>query len=130
MGWTDGAVLPSAESYQKLIAPASEHNAVEGGQPYPFFLSHPLQTDPHTLGDIRSWHAEWKYDGIRAQLVQRGGRRYLWSRGEDLITDRFPEISGISLPDGTVIDGEILVWKNGVPGSFADLQRRIGRKML
>jgi DNA ligase-1 len=130
MGWTDGAVLPSAESYQKLIAPASEHNAVEGGQPYPFFLSHPLQTDPHTLGDIRSWHAEWKYDGIRAQLVQPGGRRYLWSRGEDLITDRFPEISGISLPDGTVIDGEILVWKNGVPGSFADLQRRIGRKML
>ena len=63
-------------------------------------------------------------------MVQRGGRRYLWSRGEDLITDRFPEISGISLPDGTVIDGEILVWKNGVPGSFADLQRRIGRKML
>ena len=63
-------------------------------------------------------------------MVQRGGRRYLWSRGEDLITDRFPEISGISLPDGTVIDGEILVWKNGAPGSFADLQRRIGRKML
>ncbi|PTR16617.1 DNA ligase-1 [Nitrosospira sp. Nsp2] len=132
MGWTDGQVPPIAESYQKLIAaqPAFEQNATQGGQPYPFFLSHPLQTNPRTLGDIRSWHAEWKYDGIRAQLVQRSHNCYLWSRGEELITDRFPEIGGISLPDGTVIDGEILIWKNGRSGSFADLQRRIGRKTL
>jgi DNA ligase-1 len=132
MGWTDGNVPPNAESYQKLIGeqPGFEHDASQGGQPYPFFLSHPLQTDPRSLGDIRLWHAEWKYDGIRAQLVQRSRQRYLWSRGEELITDRFPEISGISLPDGTVVDGEIVIWKNGNPGFFADLQRRIGRKTL
>lgn len=82
------------------------------------------------LGDIRRWLVEWKYDGIRAQLVQRNGQSWLWSRGEDLITDHFPEVSGISLPDGTVIDGEILVWKNGGPASFAELQKRIGRKTM
>ena len=132
MGWTDGQVPSNAESYQKLIAPqrAFDHDSVQSGQPYPFFLSHPLQTDPRSLGDIRSWHVEWKYDGIRAQLVQRNHQRYLWSRGEELITDRFPEISGVSLQDGTVIDGEILIWKNGGPRPFADLQRRIGRKTL
>jgi DNA ligase-1 len=132
MGWTDGQIAPNAESYRKLIAAQSEFDQDDArtGHPYPFFLAHPLQTDPQSLGEIRSWHAEWKYDGIRAQFVQRNGQSYLWSRGEELVTDRFPEISSISLPDGTVIDGEILIWKNGGPGSFADLQRRIGRKTL
>lgn len=133
MGWTDSGMQPSAMRYSSLIAaqPAFE-GAAQHGQPYPypFFLAHPLQADPETLGDIRQWQAEWKYDGIRAQLVQRGGQRWLWSRGEDLITDRFPEISGISLADGAVLDGEILVWKNDRPASFAELQKRIGRKTL
>ncbi len=125
MGWTDGAILPSAERYHQLVAAKSEfEHTMRGGQPYPFFLAHPLQADPQTLGDIRQWQIEWKYDGIRAQLVERGGQRWLWSRGEELITDRFPEISGIFLPDGTVMDGEILVWKNDKPASFADLQKR------
>jgi len=132
MGSVDGHALPTVESYQRLLAtPAAlEQNTSQGGQPYPFFLSHPLQSDPRKLGDIRLWHAEWKYDGIRAQLVQRAGHSYLWSRGEELITDRFPEIGGISLPEGTVIDGEILIWKSDKPASFAALQRRIGRKKV
>jgi DNA ligase-1 len=132
MGWTDGQIAPNAESYRKLIAAQSEFEQDDArtGHPYPFFLAHALQTDPQSLGEIRAWHAEWKYEGIRAQFVQRNRQSYLWSRGGELITDRFPEISSISLPDGTVIDGEILIWKNGGPGSFADLQRRIGRKTL
>lgn len=135
MGWTDSGLQPSAERYNLLTAARSEFEHVnKGGQPYPFFLAHPLQinpeADPQLLGDIRLWQVEWKYDGIRAQLVQRGGQSWLWSRGEDLITDRFPEISGIVLPDGTVMDGEILIWKNGRPAVFADLQKRIGRKTL
>jgi DNA ligase-1 len=128
MGWMEGTALPDAGRYSRLVAAQAESDAPEqGGQPYPFFLAHPLQVEPQTLGDIRRWQVEWKYDGIRAQLVQRSGQRWLWSRGEELIGDRFPEISGIALPEGTVLDGEILIWKNNKPASFADLQKRIGR---
>lgn len=131
MGWTDGSVKPSADRFRQLIAPPSDNeHALRGGQPYPFFLAHPLQVEPETLGDIRNWQVEWKYDGIRAQLVRRAGQTWLWSRGEDLITDRFPEISGLPVPDGTVIDGEIVIWKEGAPAPFAELQQRIGRKTL
>jgi DNA ligase-1 len=128
MGWIDGTVLPDAQRYSRLVAAQAESDGLgQGGQPYPFFLAHPLQAEPQTLGDIWQWQVEWKYDGIRAQLVQRSGQRWLWSRGEELISDRFPEISGITLPEGTVLDGEILIWKNDKPASFADLQKRIGR---
>jgi DNA ligase-1 len=132
MGWIDGRVRPSAERYAQLIAPQSDaEHALRGGQPYPFFLAHALQTDPAaTLGSITDWLVEWKYDGIRAQLVRRSGQSWLWSRGEDLITDRFPEISAVLLPDGTVVDGEVLIWQDGAPALFADLQKRIGRKKL
>jgi DNA ligase-1 len=131
MGWTDGRTQPTAERYLELLAQASDlEHGLHGGQPYPFFLAHPLQADPRTLGDTGQWQAEWKYDGIRAQLVRRGGKACLWSRGEDLITERFPEIAGIPLPDGTVIDGEIMIWKNDAPAPFADLQKRIGRKSV
>jgi DNA ligase-1 len=75
---------------------------------------------------------EWKWDGIRAQLIRRQWRTYLWSRGEELVTDRFPEIEalGALLPEGTAIDGEVLPWKDGAPLPFAQMQRRIGRKAL
>ena len=131
MGWTDGGVRPTATHFAQLIAPPSiEDHARRGGQPYPFFLAHPLQVDPATLGEVGAWQVEWKYDGIRAQLVRREHRSWLWSRGEDLITDRFPEISAIALPEETVIDGEILIWRNDAPAPFADLQKRIGRKTV
>jgi DNA ligase-1 len=131
MGWVDGRVQPDAQRYAQLIAPQSEfEHQLRGGQPYPFFLAHALQVGPETLGDVRDWLAEWKYDGIRAQLVRRSGQSWLWSRGEDLITDRFPEISAVPLPDGTVVDGEVVIWQQGKPALFADLQKRIGRKTL
>ena len=151
MGYTDGRARPSAASYRALIAPPGSGNA-EGspsashelrGQPYPFFLAHaqnePVERFERLLGSIDHWQVEWKYDGIRGQLVVRGGEAFLWSRGEDLVTDRFPELAalGARLPDGTVIDGEILVWRDAdanhpadMPAPFADLQTRIGRKTL
>jgi len=133
MGWTDGSVRPTATKFLQLIAAQSdEEHKLRGGQPYPFFLAHQLQGDPAALGDLHDWQVEWKYDGIRAQLVRRGGQNYLWSRGEDLISERFPELCSVRLPEGTVVDGEVLVWDhaNDVPAPFAELQRRIGRKTL
>jgi DNA ligase 1 len=141
VGWTDSRQAPGAARYLRLIAPEStqDNNAAaphesDLGLPYPFFLAHPLQTDPATLGAPSDWVIEWKWDGIRAQLVKRDGRLWLWSRGEDLITDRFPEIAalGAALADGTVIDGEILAWEPGAdaPLPFARLQPRITRKTL
>jgi DNA ligase-1 len=133
MGWTDNSVRPTANSFLKLIAAQSdEEHTLRGGQPYPFFLAHQLQGEPATLGEVDDWQVEWKYDGIRAQLVRRGGQNFLWSRGEDLITERFPELANLGIPEGTVLDGEVLIWQPGVdaPAPFADLQKRIGRKTL
>jgi DNA ligase-1 len=131
MGWTDGSVRPTAAGFLQLIAaPSDDEHKLRGGQPYPFFLAHQLQGEPAALGDVADWQVEWKYDGIRAQLVRRGGQNYLWSRGEDLITERFPELAALRLPEGTVVDGEVLIWNDGVPAPFADLQKRIGRKTL
>ena len=132
MGWTDGSVKPTAAGFQQLIAAhTDEEHAQRGGQPYPFFLAHQLDREPASLGDLSQWQVEWKYDGMRAQLVSRDGRNWLWSRGEELITERFPELAVLRLPDGVVLDGEILVWHGGdTPAPFADLQKRIGRKTV
>lgn len=133
MGWTDGRATPSAARFAALVAKEAAP-ALEAGQPYPFFLAHALQADPATLGAPEDWLVEWKYDGIRAQLVRRAGQAWIWSRGEELVTERFPEIVALAraLPDGTVLDGEILVWPEGAgrPAPFNLLLQRIGRKTL
>jgi DNA ligase-1 len=132
MGWTDGSVSPTAAGFLQLIAAhAPAEHAQRGGQPYPFFLAHALEREPDTLGPLSDWQVEWKYDGMRAQLVSRDGQNWLWSRGEDLITERFPELGALHLPDGVVIDGEILIWHGGhAPAPFASLQKRMGRKQV
>ena len=145
VGYTDLSHRPTTQRYLSLIAPESdEEHAQRGGQPYPFFLAHPLQQPLEQfdaqLGPASDWLVEWKWDGIRAQLVKRDGRHWLWSRGEELITERFPELQTLAdaLPDGCVLDGELVVWKEPEPGSdallgiqpFALLQQRIGRKTL
>lgn len=141
VGYTDLSARPSAERYQRLIAPINEDEDERlEGQPYPFFLAHSLQmptTDFEAqIGSPSKWQVEWKWDGIRSQLVKRDGQLWIWSRGEELVTDRFPELRSLDyLPDGTVIDGEIVVWKTDENGigqvqSFALLQQRIGRKTL
>ncbi|NWB56541.1 ATP-dependent DNA ligase [Pseudomonas sp. F8002] len=136
VGYTDLSNRPTAEGYLKLIAAeSSDEHAQRGGQPYPFFLAHglaqPVEQFDALLGSPAGWQVEWKWDGIRAQLVKREGRLWVWSRGEELVTERFPELHDLenSLPDGTVIDGEIVVWKDSVQ-PFALLQQRIGRKTL
>jgi DNA ligase-1 len=123
---------PTPEYYASLVDPEqrAEH---DGSRPYPFFLASPLEEPPSSLGELADWQAEWKWDGIRAQLVRRGGQIYVWSRGEELVTERFPEIvaAAARLPDGLVLDGEILAWDDdaGVQ-PFGVLQTRIGRTKL
>lgn len=107
---------------------------VEGAsntQPYPFALATALEDGPEVLGNPLEWRAEWKWDGIRGQLILRPGVFALWSRGEELMTDRFPEFAILAkaLPQGTVIDAEVVAWQ-GTPLPFAALQRRIGRKAV
>jgi len=138
MGYTHIGGRPRAEDYRALIAPESGAEQVQktSGQPYPFFLAHafnlPLEQFDAVLGPPADWIVEWKWDGIRAQLVKRAGAVWLWSRGEELVTERFPELAvlGEALPDGTVLDGEIAVWREDRVQPFAELQKRIGRKTL
>lgn len=140
---------PSAQDMAALLAPEdaalfTQGTATQDTRPYPFFLAHPL-VEPSSqfdelIGPTSHWLAEWKWDGIRAQVVKRGGMTAVWSRGEELITDRFPELVVMSQdwPDGTVIDGEILIATRDLPDQpdavqvrpFSDLQRRTGRKTL
>jgi len=121
---------PSAAFYERLVGP--ETDDAEISRPYPFCLAHPLEQEPAELGPREDWQAEWKWDGIRAQIVRREGEVFLWTRGEELVTDRYPEIrdNAMSLPDGCVLDGEIVAWKEGAVLPFGELQRRIGRKSL
>jgi len=125
-----GTWAPSAAFFTALVAHEAADTNVS--RPYPFFLAYPLEQELETLGDPSDWQAEWKWDGIRAQVVRREGQTFIWSRGDELITERFPEIASAAdfLVDGTVIDGEIMPWKDGAPLPFAQLQRRIGRKAL
>jgi len=131
VGYTGIAAIPSAASFSALIASGPD-GVADAGQPYPFFLAHQLNDAPDTLGPVDQWMVEWKWDGIRGQLVKRAGAIWLWSRGEELVTERFPEFHALQarIPDGTVIDGEIVVWKDGRVRPFAALQTRIGRKSL
>ncbi len=137
MGWLDGRSTPGPDRFAALLAPATGAR-LEAGEPYPFFLAHALQDSvehfENRLGPVADWQVEWKYDGIRAQLVRRAGQVWIWSRGEELVTDRYPEVAAAAqaLPDGTVLDGELLVWPAGEPrpASFNRLQQRIARKTL
>jgi ATP-dependent DNA ligase len=125
-----GAWEPDPGFFERLVA--RDTRDADLSRPYPFYLAYPLEEDPTTLGDPADWVAEWKWDGIRAQLLRRAGRTFLWSRGEELLSGRFPEVeeAGALLPDGTVIDGELLPWSGAGPLPFAQMQRRIGRKTL
>jgi DNA ligase-1 len=143
MGYTDARHQPSAHDFDQLVAP--ELSAAQGLQPYPFFLAHPLDTLP--ASPVDDWLAEWKFDGIRAQIVRRQGGTGLWSRGEEVLNEAFPELMAHCQywPDGTVLDGEIVVrddlppaphaaapllpwdWR---PAPFARLQTRIRRKQV
>ena len=108
-------------------------------KPYPFYLAYAIEEDLATLGEPADWQAEWKWDGIRGQIIKRAGELFVWSRGEGLMTEKFPEYHALQpvLPDGLVLDGEIIPFRTsspegggreGAPLAFALLQTRIGRK--
>ncbi|WPP51272.1 ATP-dependent DNA ligase [Catalinimonas niigatensis] len=122
---------PDTSSYEGLLLEENKEDNLS--RPYPFFLAHALETkDFEAIEDVNDWQIEWKWDGIRSQVIVRGGKLFIWSRGEELLTEKFPELHAFQnfLPDGTVIDGEILPFKNGELLNFAALQTRIGRKNL
>ncbi|MEM1430756.1 MAG: ATP-dependent DNA ligase [Pseudomonadota bacterium] len=127
-----GAWDPGRSSWEGLVLRPDPGEALS--RPYPFYLAHQLDDAPETLGEPEEWAAEWKWDGIRGQLILRERCHYLWSRGEDLMTARFPEFAAALdyLPDGTVLDGEVLAWDHAAeaPQSFNALQSRIGRKTV
>ena len=137
-----GQWSPGEASYRQLLAP--DGGAADPARPYPFCLAYPLEGSLEALGEPEEWQAEWKWDGIRAQIIHRcvddpaNGRPaddccdivLVWSRGDELITDAFPELRelGAALPRGTVLDGEILAWEGDRPLPFGQLQTRINRK--
>jgi DNA ligase-1 len=125
-----GTWQPTSQAFGSLFI--EETQDADVSKPYPFYLAYALEDELEQLGEPAEWQAEWKWDGIRSQVIRRAGQTFIWSRGEELVTDRFPEIAAAAdfLPDGTVIDGEIMPWKDGGPLPFAQLQRRIGRKTL
>lgn len=137
IGYTDIGAQPRPEAFSLLFSPLShDAQARVDGQPYPFFLAHPLAADTAAFDDMlgapTAWQVEWKWDGIRAQVVRRAEQTWVWSRGEELVTERFPELMrlGSHLPEGTVLDGEIVVWREGRVQPFAHLQQRLGRKTV
>ena len=119
---------PQKITFQKLILEENEEDFLS--KPYPFYLAYAIEGEPGDLGDPAEWSAEHKWDGISSQVVIRNGEIFVWSRGEELVTDKYPEFSAFLelIPDGTVIDGEILPFPEGEIGTFNDLQTRIGRK--
>ena len=125
-----GDWTPDRTTFQALLFAEDIRDDIS--KPYPFFLAHPLEDRPEALGDPATWQAEWKWDGIRSQLIVRQGEAFLWSRGEELITEKFPELAPLAqaLPDGTVIDAELLPFRQGQPLGFQVLQTRIGRKRV
>jgi DNA ligase 1 len=121
---------PRSISFEELLSESVV--AADQSKPYPFYLAYALEEPPANLGDPADWQAEWKWDGIRGQLIKRNDEIFVWSRGEELITEKFPEYAILKqkLPDGVVLDGEIIPSIDGHPLPFAALQTRIGRKNI
>jgi len=121
---------PSTVFFDQLL---SEHSATtDWSKPYPFYLAYAIEDNVEVLGDPKEWQAEWKWDGIRGQIIKRNNELFVWSRGEELMTEKFPEYHSLQhvLPDGVAIDGEIIPSVDEKPLPFALLQTRIGRKNI
>lgn len=124
-----GSWEPSVEFYESLKEAEPSSLAMN---PYPFYLASPLDRDLEELGEVKEWDAEWKWDGIRAQAIIRNGKVAIWSRGNELVTEQFPEVAAAlsNLSSGTVLDGEILAYQDGLPLPYGELQKRLGRKKI
>jgi DNA ligase-1 len=126
-----GGFTPSAAAFAELTAADAQGESLSA-RPYPFFLASPLEAGQLEQTPPEGWQLEWKWDGIRGQLIHRSGGCSLWSRGEELINEAFPELIALAeqLPQGTALDGEVIVWHGDAetPEAFTSLQRRLGRK--
>ncbi|NNC84206.1 MAG: ATP-dependent DNA ligase [Flavobacteriales bacterium] len=125
-----GNWTPESTDFESLLL--TDDGLVDASRPYPFYLAYQLESGPESLGAIEEWSVEWKWDGIRGQIIHRKGEVFIWSRGEELVTDRYPELKQMAarLPKGCVLDGEILPYMDGSPLDFSLLQKRIGRKTV
>jgi DNA ligase 1 len=125
-----GSWQPSAQGFASIISSDTESDSL--ALPYPFYLAYPWEKSLLGARPVSEFRIEWKWDGIRCQLLKRRGEISLWSRGEEMVTTQFPEIvqAAATLPDGTVLDGEIVAWSEGRVRSFGDLQTRLGRKRV
>ncbi len=126
---------PATTTAEDLLSENS--STIDHSKPYPFYLSYAVEDDPAALGDISEWTAEWKWDGIRGQIIKRNNELFVWSRGEELMTEKFPEYNefAAALPGGLVLDGEIICLDITAspqikPLPFASVQTRIGRKTI
>ncbi len=121
---------PNEISFQDLVINQKQSDFLS--KPYPFYLAYAIEEDVSKLGDVSQWSAEHKWDGIRAQVIIRENELFVWSRGEELVTDKYPEFESFIkyIPNGTVLDGEILPFINGNIANFNTLQTRIGRKNI
>jgi DNA ligase-1 len=121
---------PSTTAFEELLSEHAVSN--DYSKPYPFYLAYAIEEDVHSLGEPHEWQAEWKWDGIRGQIIKRNDEIFVWSRGEELMTEKFPEYNSLKalLPNGSVLDGEIIPSQNGKPLPFSLLQTRIGRKNI
>ncbi|MEP6514422.1 MAG: cisplatin damage response ATP-dependent DNA ligase, partial [Parafilimonas sp.] len=126
---------PVTTSFDELLSEIA--TSIDYSKPYPFYLAYALEENPETLGEPNEWQAEWKWDGIRGEIIKRNNELYVWSRGEELMTEKFPEYAILKnkLPDGIALDGEIISLKDARTDTnefqilpFALLQTRIGRK--
>jgi DNA ligase 1 len=149
MGFTQAGRMLDAADFAALIGSQNNEPGVADGHPYPFFLAHSFQAPvadmPALLGPVENWLVEWKFDGIRAQYIHRAAQWWAWSRGEELVSENFPELAALQscVPEGVVLDGELVVMKAPAAGPlsavsetlhdikpFALLQQRLGRKNL
>ncbi len=121
---------PATTSFEELIFGRNEQAYVS--KPYPFYLAYALENELEELGNVSEWSFEHKWDGIRGQVICRKGELFIWTRGDELVSDKYPEILELVnfIPEGTVLDGEILPFIEGEIGTFNDLQTRIGRKTV
>ncbi len=125
-----GKWSPATTTFEELIT--GQHADTDASKPYPFYLAYPLEEETNTLGEPQEWQAEWKWDGIRGQIIKRKGELFVWSRGEELMTEKFPEYQALNtyLENGIALDGEIICFQEGRPLPFSVLQTRIGRKNI
>jgi DNA ligase-1 len=120
---------PYAALFHWLTAGGPQPDTGEQPVFVPLMLANPLEPDELTALNPADYLAEWKWDGIRVQLSCRGGERRIYTRTGDEVSGAFPDLMA-ALPDGVILDGELLVGSFEQVAPFNDLQQRLNRKSV